>query len=280
MANEEIWIVGDSLLTQVAGAYYDMKHAKHQLYLWDNYDVHVYTMAEGNYLMKLQSGMIEGLMRRPRLPSKIVAILSDNPYKSETVFYFKAMERVIKWICGMIVSSIKKRKEQLPHKAIKYGLPKIFVTKPLLFKDKQQDFLLDAETGYRKEPLPSKTRKFGILVDKIVNSYAIQAIDLKFDDTDSSLYNTSKTQLTTDGCQLFWMALSDEIRALDELRTNQMQTKFKKGFSFSGGNKGRNTETGSQRGQYNAHKRTKQTWTTQVKQWQSPNLDSVPRYHH
>lgn len=235
----DVWIIGGELLNLIKQQYQHMKLENYPLYVWENYDVYLFSKTEGSYLMKLQAGILEGLKSRPRLPARIIIILDNEPFRKETVFYFKAMERIIKWICSMVIVAIKNRKEQLPHKAIQFGLPKVVVVKPIILDDSTTSFLLDPESGFRRETLKVKTQKYNSIIDKLVSSYSADAIDLSLDEDDSSMYCNGKTMLSPEGAQMYWISLCDELRKLDENRytktanIKQAKVGFKKSYNKS-----------------------------------------------
>lgn len=204
------------MLNVVQQIYHQMRHENYPLYLWENCDTYLFIKTEGSYLIKTQAGMGKALKTMSRLPARLIVVLYNEPFKNETVFYFKAMERVIKWFCSMATSAIKSRKDQLPHKAIAFGLPKVILVKPVVLEDLKSQFILDPETGFRKESLKVKTQKYNSLIDKIAPSYGVDWIDLSLDEEDSSMYSNNNSMLSPDGAQMFWISLCDELKKLDE----------------------------------------------------------------
>lgn len=205
-ALKDIWIIGDHL-ARLAYPYLQEMDQDHKRgfenYLQENYDHSAYypCFTDTNVLSMIRNSFVEGLNKRPKLPSTVIILFGEQLLTEDPLFLPSEFERKIKWLIRELEVNIKIRKRSLLPKAYTMGQPRIM-------------FVQAFRTSKSSQITTDQLLKFNNLLRRTCIAKAVYTIPVD----DSSLRcfdHNGKTQIT-EGFRFLWQEIISGLKFHDE----------------------------------------------------------------
>lgn len=234
-ANNTIWILGDSILTEAAGHYNFFKKKKdltsaqamtQQLYMENMYAIRlippgVYTSNQAKNIPNvILNDLVDTLNVKAKVPHTVVIMINDHRFWNDTNLLTYQMERIINRFIREIRRIVEARNNSLPPRAVNWEYPRIFVTKALPMPNNMQSY----PKGFK-----ANRRRYNKLLLRGEEQNDYQSINLpEFTSENENGLFTFDGRITQKGYRSLWVTISDAIHKSDnQTRINMNKAKAK-----------------------------------------------------
>lgn len=223
-ANNTIWIIGDSLLTNAAGHYNQFKRKKDQkyqagpdsqpLYIESMYAIRlipsgIYTAEQAknmpNIILNL---LVDTLNVKAKVPHSIVIMINDHRFWNNADLLSYQMDRLIARFIKEFNRIIEARNLSLPPKAANWDFPRLFITRALPLPNNM--------TRPYPKGFKANRRRFNRLIQRGEEQHKYRSINLsEFTCDNSNKFFAPDGTITHTGYQALWIGVSDAIHKAD-----------------------------------------------------------------
>lgn len=237
-ANNTIWIMGDTLLTDAAGSYNSFKKRKgdpvsgrfqdvQTLYMENMYAIRLvspglYTAQQARNIPKvILNNLVDTLNVKAKVPHSLVILINDPRFWNNNDLLQFQMERIIGRFIKEIRRVIEARNLSLPPRAVNWDYPRIFLTKALPLPNNM--------TKPYPKGFKSNRRRYNKLIQRGEIHHNYTAINLTgFTSENDNKHFASDGTITAKGYRNLWSVISDAIhRADNQDRINLNKVKAK-----------------------------------------------------
>lgn len=226
-ANNTIWILGDSLLTDAANHYHQFKKRKGEpkdagiadmqaLYMESMYALRlvspgIYTSHQAKNIPNIiLNSLVDTLNVKAKVPHTIVIIVNDHRFWNNADLLTYQMDRLIMKFFKEIGRIIENRNLSLPPKAVNWDYPRLFITRALPLPN---NMTRPYPRGFK-----ANRRRYNRLLQRGEQQYNYKTINL----TDFTCENSNKLfapdgSITKFGYKQLWIGISDAIHKADNL---------------------------------------------------------------
>lgn len=221
-ANNTIWILGDSLLTDAAGFYTtffkkrkgDPAQDFQTLYMENLYTIRIvppglYTAKQaGNIPNIVLNALVDTLNMKAKVPHSLVLIINDVRFWNNNDLLKFQMERIIARFMKEIRRIIEARNLSLPPKAVNWDYPRVFITRALPLPN-------NMSRPYPKGFKPNR-RKYNKIIHRGETHHNYRSINCsEFTSKNENKLFARDGSMTQQGYRQLWIAISDAIHKAD-----------------------------------------------------------------
>lgn len=203
--------MGDVFFTDAVAVLMQIQRDRNdELYLFSNFDVHVYypnKLCDDTFGKQIRSCLCKALEEHNELPTVILVITGNNKV-DQMVSTPMQTKRIWQALLLELDRIIKARKDQLPRKAVVDNQPRIYFTNMFPRHKDHCDKLDKGEDTFK-----TKRRRLNSLLPAIGQKYdvgIIPVVGLLPDDHDQ--YSSQTGELTGKGLKEFWYIISKELK--------------------------------------------------------------------
>lgn len=213
-ANKDIWIFGDTFLTEAVAVLRELQNLnRDELYLYSEYDPQIYypkLLDKDTFASQVRCQLFTALEEHNKLPAVIIVVLG-NGNVDDKVLNPECTRKVWSALFTLIQRTIRTRKEDLPSKAKSPNEPKIYVSNMFpRFKDHND------KTDLTDETFKTKRRRFNGLLPQIALNFEYKVLPINGILPDNAnLFTVNTGQLNGKGMKEFWLCLSRELKIQD-----------------------------------------------------------------
>lgn len=213
-ANKDIWILGDTFLTEAVAVLREIQNqSKDELYIYSEYDPQIYypkLLATDTFVSQIRCELYTALEEHNKLPALIIIIVG-NKNIDHKVLNPEFTRKVWSALFTEIQRAIKTRKEDLPKKAKSDLEPRICIANLVpRFKEHNEN------TDLTHESFKTKRRRFNGILPQITNNLDFKVLPINAILPDNAdLFVVSNGQLIGKGLKEYWVNLSQEVKILD-----------------------------------------------------------------
>lgn len=233
-ANNTIWVLGDSLLTEAAGHYGSFKKRKGEqkseaqtLYIENMYAIRlvspgIYTDKQARNMPNIVlNSLVETLNLKAKVPHTIVILVNDYRFWNHCDILTHQMERILARFFREIRRIIEDRNLSLPPRAVNWDYPRLFITRAMP--------LPNGMTKPYPKGFKQNRRKYNRLVQRGEVHHNYRSINLaEFTSENNNKLFAPDGTLTKMGHKQLWISISDAIHKADNQdRINMNKVKAK-----------------------------------------------------
>lgn len=234
-ANNTIWILGDSLLTNAAGHYNTFKRKKgdskftesQALYMENMYAIRLVspgictTSQAKNVPSLILSSLVDTLNLKAKVPHTLVLLINDPKFWNHTDLLTYQMERIIGRFLKEIRRIVEDRNLSLPPRAVNWDYPRIFITRALPMPN---NMLKPYPKGFK-----TNRKLYNKLLQRGGGLHNYTTISLaEFSSDNLNNFFAQDGSITQAGYKYLWTAISDAIHKADNQdRINMNKAKAK-----------------------------------------------------
>lgn len=213
-ANKDIWILGDTFLTEAIAVLREMQNQnRDQLYLYSQYDPQIYysnLLSKDTFASQIRCQLSTALEEHNKLPVAILIVLG-NKNIDHKVMNPECTRRVWKALFTEIDRIVRTRKEDLPDKAKRESEPKVLINNMFPRFREHND-----QTDATHETFKTKRRRFNGVLPQVANNFDYKVLPINGILPDNAeLFATSTGQLNGKGFKEFWSCISKELKIQD-----------------------------------------------------------------
>lgn len=223
-ANNTIWVIGDSLLTDASGHYNQFKKRKGEqlnssteaqlLYIENMYAIRIIspgvcTSKQAKNMPNIVlNSLVETLNMKAKVPHTIVILVNDHRFWNDTNILNLQMERILARFFREFWRIIEARNLSLPPKAVNWEYPRLFITKALPLPNHMTK-------QYPKAFKPNR-RKYNKILLRGEEEHKYRTINLSDFTCENSnkLFNPDGT-ISHAGYRNIWRSISDAVHKAD-----------------------------------------------------------------
>lgn len=220
-ANNTIWILGDSLLTEAVGHYNTLKKKKEAksteqqaLYMDSMYAIRlvpsgIYTQKQAKNMPSIiLNSLVDTLNIKAKVPHTLVIIINDPRFWNDKDLLTFQIERVIQRFIKEICRIVEARNLSLPPRAVNWDYPRIFITRALPLPNHMTK-------QYPKGFKPNR-RKYNRSLQRGEMHYNYTTINLsEFTSENNNKLFAPDGSITHKGFISFWTTISNAIHKAD-----------------------------------------------------------------
>lgn len=220
-ANNTIWVLGDSILTDAAGHYNFFKKKKdldipgtQVLYMENMYAIRlvspgIYTAKQAKNIPNIVlNSLVDTLNVKAKVPHTLIILINDHRFWNHSDLLSYQMERILQRFIKEIRRIIEDRNLSLPPRAANWDYPRIFINRALPLPN-------NMTTPYPKG-FKSNRRKYNKILERGASEHNYETINLPdfTSDNDNELFSRNGS-ITNKGYIQLWMAISDTVHKSD-----------------------------------------------------------------
>lgn len=224
-ANKDIWILGDTFLTEAVSVLREMQHTNHdELYMYSQYDPQIYypsLMTKATFAGQIRSELYTALEEHNKLPAVIIIVLGNKDVDHK-VLNPQFTRKVWSALFTEIQRAIRTRKEDLPRKAQCEDEPRVCVANLVPRYRKHND-----KTDCTHESFKTKRRRFNGILPQVTSNFDYKVLPINsIIPENAELFMVSTGQLNGKGIKQYWENLSRELKLLDVCWEEQKKGKI------------------------------------------------------
>lgn len=225
-ANNAIWFIGDSLLTDAAGYYSHFKRKKCDgregaaagqdqiLYMESMYSTKmvptgIYTAHQAKNMPNIiLNNLVDTLNIKAKVPHSIVIVINDHRFWNNTDLLTYQMDRIVNRFFKEIRRIVEARNLSLPPRAVNWDYPRLFITRALPLPN-------NMSKPYPKGFKANRRRYNRVLTrsECDLNYRSINLAEFTCDNLNGLFSHDGS--LTQAGYKSFWMSISDAVHKAD-----------------------------------------------------------------
>lgn len=218
-ANNTIWILGDSLLTNASSHYNQFKKKNlprdGTLYMENLYAIRIvssgiYTAEQAKNIPSiLLNSIVDTLNVKAKVPHSIVILINDQRFwNNGDLLTYHQMERIINRFFKEIRRIIEDRNLSLPPRAVNWDYPRIFISKALPLPNNM--------TKPYPKGFKANRRKYNKLIQRGEIQHNYRSINFaEFTGENANALFSNDGSISTQGYTYLWSAISDAIHKAD-----------------------------------------------------------------
>lgn len=213
-ANKDIWILGDTFLTEAVAVLREIQNQnRDDLYLYSEYDPQIYypkLMSTDSFATQIRCQLFTALEEHNKLPSVIILVIG-NKNVDQKALNPEGTRKVWKALFTEIQRAIRVRKEDLPKKAQNKFEPRVFTTN-MFPRAKDHNERCDL-TG---EAFKTKRRRLNGILPQVANDYGFNILQINGILPDNTeLFTVGTGNLNGKGLKEYWYSVSRELKIAD-----------------------------------------------------------------
>lgn len=224
-ANKDIWILGDTFLTEAVSVLREMQHLnRDELYIYSDYDPQIYfptLLSKDTFARQIRCQLYTALEEHNKLPAVIIIVLG-NKNVDHKVLNPECTRKVWSALFTEIQRAIKTRKEDLPKKAQSAEEPRVCITNLVPRFREHND-----KTDLTHETFKTKRRRLNGILPQIANNFEFKVLPINsILPENSDIFEVNTGLLNGKGLKEYWVSLSKELKILDVRYDEQRKGKI------------------------------------------------------